>query len=585
MPRAAAAILQFIRRSVLHPDKLAVASAEFAALPYIRGIQSGMLSPILNALRPDDFAIYNSRARSLLEYFAGGKYPVSIAAYPAANSAIAELVADIGDEILSLSGRLKLSRFQIFDLFVRWMVTEKGFFRKRRQEPQETRYWKISPGDIPSQWEECRNGNFIGLGWEELGDVSTMSRDEFRREQDRLLALHPDWKRAGLNQVWRFARVGPGDRIIVTNGPRQILGTGTVTGDYYFVPGARYGHRLPVLWDQSPPRKMHRKGWRQTLLEYDKSLEEASLAGHARVGEQQGRYRGKGGRMVWEVQPVYSLEELALDTGFDPEVVGGWVRAVERKGQAILYGPPGTGKTYVAMRLARHLAGGGNGFIDVVQFHPTYAYEDFVQGIRPMPGEAGGLEYPLVPGRFLEFCERAAGRTGRCVLVIDEINRANLSRVFGELMYLLEYRAQDVALAGGRRFSIPRNVRIIGTMNTADRSIALVDHALRRRFAFLELRPDYRVLERYHREHNPEFNVAGLIELLQRVNRAIGDRHYEIGISYFLRDDIAGQIEDIWRTEIETYLDEYFFDQPEKASAFGWDAVGGVFARSGTTGQ
>src|SRR4051794_19736055 len=136
-----------------------------------------------------------------------------------------------------------------------------------------------------------------------------------------------------------------------------------------------------------------------------------------------------------------------------------WVRAIERKGQAIVYGPPGTGKTYVAERLARHLVGGGDGFAGVVQFHPAYSYQDFIQGIRPQSGPSGGLTYPVVPGRFLDFCRRAASVQGRCVLIVDEINRANLSRVFGELMYLLEYRDRQVPLAGGGTLRVPANVR------------------------------------------------------------------------------------------------------------------------------
>ncbi len=113
------------------------------------------------------------------------------------------------------------------------------------------------------------------------------------------------------------------------------------------------------------------------------------------------------------------------------------MRAIERKGQVILYGPPGTGKTYLAEHLARHLIGGGDGFRELVQFHPAYSYEDFIQGIRPQARPEGGLDFRLVPGRFLEFCDAARDRTGRCVLIIDEINRADLARVFGELMYLL----------------------------------------------------------------------------------------------------------------------------------------------------
>ena len=134
----------------------------------------------------------------------------------------------------------------------------------------------------------------------------------------------------------------------------------------------------------------------------------------------------------------------------------------------------------------------------MVQFHPAYSYEDFIQGIRPQSLPDGRLSYPLLPGRFLDFCARAQQHAGRCVLVIDEINRANLAGVFGEVMALLEYRDHCIPLAGGGSFAIPANVHIIGTMNTADRSIALVDYALRRRFAFIELGPNYETLRRFH---------------------------------------------------------------------------------------
>lgn len=262
-------------------------------------------------------------------------------------------------------------------------------------------------------------------------------------------------------------------------------------------------------------------------------------------------------RAEFPEQPEYSLETCVWETGLDLATLERWVRAIERKGQAVLYGPPGTGKTYVAERMAKHLVGGGNGFVELVQFHPTYSYKDFIQGIRPKARKDGGLDYPLVPGRFLEFCEKAKCRTGLCVLILDEINRANLSRVFGEMMYLLEYRDKEIPLSGGESFGIPSNVRLLGTMNTADRSIALVDHALRRRFAFLELYPNYDILEKYHVDNG--FSATGLIETLKRVNKQIGDHHYMVGISFFLRPDIKDHIEDIWRMEIEPYLEEYFF--------------------------
>lgn len=270
------------------------------------------------------------------------------------------------------------------------------------------------------------------------------------------------------------------------------------------------------------------------------------------------------------VQP-YTLEDAAAATGYEEETLQRWIAAIERKGQAVFYGPPGTGKTFLAQQLARHLVGGGDGFWELVQFHPAYAYEDFMQGIRPLT-EGGSVRYEMVPGRFMDFCTRARRRRDVCVFIIDEINRANIAGVFGELMYLLEYRAAEVPLAGGGVFAIPDNVRLIGTMNTADRSIALVDHALRRRFAFIHLPPSEAVLRRYHAATG--FPVEKLIAVLRRLNNQIGDPHYHVGHSFFLRPDLATHLPDIWRMEIELYLEEYFFDQPQRVDAFRWAQVG-----------
>lgn len=280
--------------------------------------------------------------------------------------------------------------------------------------------------------------------------------------------------------------------------------------------------------------------------------------------------RGPAPEPPRSTNPVYSLADCAAETGVAEAELARWLRALERKKQAVLYGPPGTGKTFVAQRLARHLIGGSDGFTELVQFHPAYTYEDFIQGIRPA-SEGGTLTYPLVPGRFLDFCARARAVADTCVLIIDEINRANLARVFGELMYLLEYRQQSLPLAGGGVLSIPENVRIIGTMNTADRSIALVDHALRRRFAFLPLQPNYDVLRRFQLEY--ETSVDGLLGVLEQVNREIGDPSYAVGISFFMRPELADELEDIWRMEIEPYLEEYFFDRREVFERFRWERI------------
>jgi MoxR-like ATPase len=282
-------------------------------------------------------------------------------------------------------------------------------------------------------------------------------------------------------------------------------------------------------------------------------------------------YEGKA--ELAEVNPFLSLDEIHSSTGYNREWIGRAVAAVSLKKQAVLYGPPGTGKTYLAKMIASHLIGGGFGFAEVVQFHPSYSYEDFIEGLRPVASSAGVLEYKMIDGRFMEFCSRARSVSGACVLVVDEINRANLSRVFGELMYLLEYREETIPLAGGSSFSIPSNVFIIGTMNTADRSIALVDHALRRRFAFIHMKPDYSVLGHYHTRMGTGFSPAGLVDVLLRVNKAIEDRNYFVGVSFFLHDDIEERIENVWKLEIEPYLEEYFFDRPDTAELFAWSVV------------
>ena len=269
----------------------------------------------------------------------------------------------------------------------------------------------------------------------------------------------------------------------------------------------------------------------------------------------------------------YDIQAFTAKTGYSADQLKGWIDQLQRKQQLILYGPPGTGKTYLAERLVRYLVDGG-GFSELVQFHTAYAYEDFVQGIRPQVIE-GALHYELAAGHFLRFCAKArqAGEKP-CVLIIDEINRANLARVFGELMYLLEYRHRPIALAGGGpEFSIPANVYLIGTMNTADRSIALVDQAMRRRFSFIRLRPNYQLLATYL--GNRDLPADKLVALLKEVNQSIGDEDCELGISFFMVADIATALAHIWQGEVEPYLEEVFFDRPDQMTRFRWSKVAG----------
>ncbi len=455
-------------------------------------------------------------------------------------------------------------------------------------EHLDTRYWKIAPGDNAWQWEECKRDGFIAIGWEAFGDLTDLDAAGFEQARARVMKEH-GWKKGTCKRVWQFRNIRPGDRIVANRGTTQVLGIGTVTGPYYYVEG-RHAHRLPVEWDDVEPRAVVQGGWRKTMIELSREKFEQIVAAPP-LGDGVGVPVAPppGPPDDWSdddedtddavalpavpaQQPPYPLDVCARDTHLAEALLARWLSALNRKGQAVFYGPPGTGKTFVATCLARHIVGGTDGFVRIVQFHPSYAYEDFVEGIRPTTASGSALAYSIVPGRFVEFCEEARRRTGPCVLILDEINRANLSRVFGELMFLLEYRDKSVALAGGRQFSVPANVRIIGTMNTADRSVALVDHALRRRFAFLALYPDFEVLRKFHGQEDAAL-IDRLVDVLADLNKRIGDRHYEVGVSFFLQRELATHLEDIWRMEIEPYVEEYFFDQPDRVEAVRWHLV------------
>lgn len=255
--------------------------------------------------------------------------------------------------------------------------------------------------------------------------------------------------------------------------------------------------------------------------------------------------------------------------------------------QIILYGPPGTGKTHVARHLGRWLtglAGPPPERLTLIQFHPAYSYEEFIEGIRPESRQSGGryhVEYPPRPGVFVRFCRQAERIDGACVFVIDEINRGNIARIFGELMLLLEYRDEAAPLPySGGRFRIPPNVYLIGTMNTADRSIALVDFALRRRFHFFRFGADADLFDRWLAGRPPAVPYLGAL-YRRLATEAVDDPDYAIGPSAFMRDLDEAGLARLWRRSVMPYLEEYYIDQPARAQLWAWegDLVRGVRER------
>lgn len=276
----------------------------------------------------------------------------------------------------------------------------------------------------------------------------------------------------------------------------------------------------------------------------------------------------------------------ALDELFVSETqLDATLAALHRRRNLILQGPPGTGKTFLARRLAwLELGATDAARVELVQFHPSYSYEDFVQGFRP---DAKGV-FQLQDGVLLAFCQRAAQDPERpYFLLIDELNRGNLSRIFGELLLLLEAdkRGADHAVrlpyapADAPRFFVPANVFIIGTMNLADRSLAPLDYALRRRFAFVELAPEFGapLQEFLQAQGVPASVIEQLVARLTELNQVIADDpelgpDYRIGHSYFCQPPTEPAAAPEWlrlilEQEIVPLLDDYWLDQPAKAAA------------------
>ena len=280
--------------------------------------------------------------------------------------------------------------------------------------------------------------------------------------------------------------------------------------------------------------------------------------------------------------PIPPLESLAHELFVPVEFLQTIVELLDdpKKKQVIFQGPPGTGKTYVAQALAEHLAGSKER-VTLVQFHPSYSYEDFVQGFRPTLVD-GRPSFELRDGPLMRVaCSAVENPYEDYFLVIDEINRGNLAKVFGELYFLLEYRDRSMNLMYRENeedeFSLPPNLYIIGTMNTADRSIALVDLALRRRFSFVDFdtneEPVKGLLRRWLRE-NGLGRMEWVADVVDKANEKLDDRHAAIGPSYFMKPGLnEAQAERIWKHDVLPYIEERLFGDESVRLSYAFEAL------------
>lgn len=356
-----------------------------------------------------------------------------------------------------------------------------------------------------------------------------------------------------------LTQMNPGDLVVTVSQGKVYFGTVTGDATYADDSAGRSKLRRPVHWyeesittAQLPPELSTRLNEKGEVLDLTGQIDTI------RTPIALPRPTPADSSLHLPDADEYLAEQLNVDQDWLQECID----LIRDRPQLIFYGPPGTGKTYIAKTLARYLAGEDK--VKIVQFHPAYSYEDFFEGYRPGQQTGGQVGFDLRKGPLRRLVDRAIeSPQAPFVLIIDEINRGNLAKIFGELYFLLEYRNESIDLMYSTApFTLPRNIVIIGTMNTADRSIALVDAAMRRRFSFVTLHPSQDpangVLRSWLTATDRPTDVA---DLLDELNALIEDDDFKIGPSYFMRESAFTDtgLQRIWRTSILPLLEEHHY--------------------------
>ena len=435
---------------------------------------------------------------------------------------------------------------------------------------KETNYWIYSPGDNASMWDEFYKSGIMGIGWDDVTDLKGFSSKEKIKEYMKKV-YDPSYSyKNNAHCLWQFANeIKVGDVIFVKKGMHKIIGKGIVTSDYiYDTSRSTYKHIRKVDWQNKGEWEHPGQAVMKTLTNisaYPDYVQKLLALFAEDTSEEVSEQK--------EIKyPLYSKDDFLNEVYMDEDTYNTLTELLEAKYNVILQGAPGVGKTFAAKRLAYSIMGQKDtSRVAMVQFHQSYSYEDFIQGYRP---SKDGFE--LENGTFYKFCKEAEEDNERpYFFIIDEINRGNLSKILGELMMLIEKdkRGEKIKLLYSNEwFTVPQNVRIIGMMNTADRSLALMDYALRRRFAFFDFAPAFSSegFKNYLAEKNSQ-KLESLITAVESLNntissdKSLGDG-FRIGHSYFCTD---GEITDEWLKSVVEYeviplIKEYWFDEPTK---------------------
>ena len=464
-------------------------------------------------------------------------------------------------------------------------VRAQGVGDSNQAKKHELQHWLYTPGEGAARWEEFRTAGIMALNWDRVGDLASFPDKESLL--DALYTHYGDWggrPRKAADSVWDYIHaMKPGDIVYVRRSFNEIVGRGVVRSDYrYDEDRSSFRAVRDVEWTHVGSWPLEQRIGRLMLQRLTENTKYTPDQLNALIGIEDSHSSAsvderRGNNDLDEADEHYTSADFLDEVFLRPEDVEQMLGLLRRKKNLILQGAPGTGKTFAAKRLAYALMGQtDDSRVEVVQFHQSTAYEDVVVGLRPT-AEGG---FAAAEGVFARFCRRAAADPGRdYVFIIDEINRANISKAFGELLMLIEAEHRGEALrlpVSGELLSVPKRLHIIGMMNTADRGLALIDYALRRRFAFFEMRPalDHPGFLR-HVEAVGSVRLEALVDVVRRLNQRIAEDEalgpgFQIGHSYLCLpaadpENPAGTDADVTsvvRYELEPLVREYWFDNP-----------------------
>ena len=431
------------------------------------------------------------------------------------------------------------------------------------------RYWIYSPGNGAEIWDECYQKGIMAIGWDAIGDLTAYnSKDEMKQAMKEDIDPTLSYTMAA-HATWQFVReMKPGDVVFAKKGMYHVIGRGVVESDYKFDSSRKqYKNIRSVKWT-------HKGEWPHPGQAVMKTLTDITPYTDY-VAKLNALFESDTVDDVEEPvvdYPAYDAEDFLEEVFMDEESYETLVGLVRNKKNVILQGAPGVGKTFAAKRLAYSMMGEKDpNRVMMIQFHQSYSYEDFIMGFRP--SEKG---FELKHGAFYNFCKQAEiDSENEYFFIIDEINRGNLSKIFGELFMLIETDKRGFELRllySDEKFSVPGNVYIVGMMNTADRSLAMLDYALRRRFAFFEMKPGFDTDGfREYRMGLASEKFDRLINSIENLNSAIAaddslGEGFCIGHSYFcnLKKITDQALSGIVEYELIPLLKEYWFDEPTK---------------------